>query len=338
MKARPSVITRPFPFALLLVLGVAVVLAIFSPGLGVLAHLLALGFVIGMYRWAFVGLQAARKAARQSEAALAAHQARLAEQVEERTQELARKTRDLETLLYITSHDLSEPLRAIQSFSRLIDERYGEQLDAKGRDFLRRVIRGGDRMERLIDDILTLSRAQRCVRPSRKVNGAQIVAEALARLEVLVRDSGARVAVEEELPDFHLDASWAVQAVYNLLANALKFTCDGQAPDVTVLPHTPQAGEDSGPGLRVCDRGPGVPPEHAELIFQLFQRAVARDVPGTGAGLAIVREIAERHGGRAWCESREGGGSEFIVTFGPDKAAPPLPERSAAAVDLSLNP
>ena len=69
-------------------------------------------------------------------------------------------------------------------------------------------------------------------------------------------------------------------------------------------------------GIVVRDRGPGVPPEHAERIFQLFQRAVGREVEGTGAGLAIVRQVAERHGGRAWVRPREGGGAEFILTFG----------------------
>ena len=69
-------------------------------------------------------------------------------------------------------------------------------------------------------------------------------------------------------------------------------------------------------GLIVCDRGPGVAPEHADRIFQLFQRAVGREVEGTGAGLAIVRQVAERHGGRAWVQPREGGGSEFVLTFG----------------------
>jgi signal transduction histidine kinase len=68
----------------------------------------------------------------------------------------------------------------------------------------------------------------------------------------------------------------------------------------------------------VRDRGPGVTPEHAERIFQLFQRAVGREVEGTGAGLAIVRQIAERHGGRSWVEPRPGGGSEFVITFSQD--------------------
>jgi len=69
----------------------------------------------------------------------------------------------------------------------------------------------------------------------------------------------------------------------------------------------------------VRDRGPGIAPEHEERIFQLFQRAVGREIEGTGAGLAIVRQIAERHGGSAWVEAREGGGSEFIITFADGK-------------------
>ncbi|MGH7827090.1 MAG: sensor histidine kinase, partial [Candidatus Binatia bacterium] len=230
--------------------------------------------------------------------------------------EIAAKNRDLETLLYVTSHDLREPLRAIENFSRIVNDRYRENLDDKGQDFLRRVIQGAQRLNRLLDDILTLSRSQRIAAPSEEVDGESIVLEALRRLEGKISATNAQIRVAKDFHGLRVDKTWATQAVYNLIANALKFNRSGEPPDIEIAPYRPQGPGSITGGIAVRDRGPGVAPEHGERIFQLFQRAVGREVEGTGAGLAIVRQIAERHGGSAWVERREGGGSEFIITFG----------------------
>jgi signal transduction histidine kinase len=228
--------------------------------------------------------------------------------------EIAAKNRDLETLLYVTSHDLREPLRAIENFSRMVNERYKERLDEKGQDFLRRIILGSQRLTCLLDDILTLSRSQRMGAPTEEIDGEAIVSEAVRRLDGKINATHARVRVAKNFNGLRVDKTWATQAVYNLLVNALKFTSNGEAPDVEIAPYQPRP-DSKLTGIVVRDRGPGVAPEHAERIFQLFQRAVGREVEGTGAGLAIVRQIAERHGGNAWVEPRQGGGSEFIITF-----------------------
>ena len=230
--------------------------------------------------------------------------------------EIAAKNRDLETLLYVTSHDLREPLRAIENFSRIVNDRYKDRLDEKGQDFLRRVIQGAQRLNRLLDDILTLSRSQRMGVPVEEVDGETIVSEALKRLEGKINATNAWISVVKDFRGLRVDKTWATQAIYNLIANALKFTRNGEVPDVEIAPYRSQGPAARVVGIVVRDRGPGVAPEHAERIFQLFQRAVGREVEGTGAGLAIVRQIAERHGGSAWVEPRQGGGSEFIVTFG----------------------
>jgi signal transduction histidine kinase len=233
--------------------------------------------------------------------------------------EIAAKNRDLETLLYVTSHDLREPLRAIENFSRIVNDRYSERLDDKGQDFLRRIISGAQRLNRLLDDILTLSRSQRIGAASDEVDGKSIVTEALKRLEGKINATRARIHVAKDFQGLRVDKTWATQAVYNLIANALKFTREGEAPDGEVVPYRPQAPGRNAIGIAVRDRGPGIAPEHAERIFQLFQRAVGREIEGTGAGLAIVRQIAERHGGSAWVEPRPGGGSEFVITFAEGK-------------------
>lgn len=226
---------------------------------------------------------------------------------------LMTKNKDLETLLYVTSHDLKEPLRAIESFSHLVQERYADRLDEKGSDYLRRVVRATRRLDHLLTDILELSRAQRMMPPMEEVEAEILVKEALKQLEARIKETGAQIKLLAPLPRLRVNRVWVTQGLYNLLANALKFTREGHPPDVEVAAY-----EGAGPsrvGLVVRDRGPGVPAQHADRIFQLFQRAVGREIEGTGAGLAIVRQVAERHGGCVWVEARPGGGSEFMMTF-----------------------
>ena len=162
--------------------------------------------------------------------------------------------------------------------------------------------------------LLAISRVQRMEPPTEDVEGASLVQAALLQLEGKIKKTGVQVRVANDLPRLRVHKTLVTQAISNLLANALKFTSNGHAPEIEVVPYQPGNGELAS-GIVVRDRGPGVAPEHAERIFQLFQRAVGREVEGTGAGLAIVQRVAERHGGRAWVQPREGGGSEFFITF-----------------------
>ncbi len=232
-------------------------------------------------------------------------------------EEVSARNRDLEMLLYVTSHDLREPLRAIENFSQMVSEGYVDKLDDRGQDFLGRVTRGARRMDQLLEDILMLSRAQRAELPIEGVEGSDIVLDAVSGLRAKIEGTGANVQIANEFPALPVDKTWATQAVFNLVANALKFTRNGEAPDIEIAPYLSN-GSHKGAGIAVRDRGIGVPPQQADRIFQLFQRAVGREIEGTGAGLAIVRQIAERYGGSSWVEPREGGGSEFIITFASD--------------------
>ncbi len=118
------------------------------------------------------------------------------------------------------------------------------------------------------------------------------------------------------------EKSWVVEVLFHLIANALKFTVDDAPPVVEIAPYETSPDHPAEAGFIVRDRGPGVPLDSREKIFHLFRRAVGRQIPGMGVGLAIVREVAERHRGRAFVRARQGGGSEFVVTFGaPPKSA-----------------
>ncbi len=123
------------------------------------------------------------------------------------------------------------------------------------------------------------------------------------------------MTIADSLPRLRVDPRWLRQSVFNLVANALKFVNPDEVPRIDIVGYERSSDTGTQTGLVVQDRGPGVPTEHAERIFQLFQRAVGRKVEGTGAGLAIVRQVAKRYGGNAWVESRPGGGSCFYLAF-----------------------
>jgi PAS domain S-box-containing protein len=224
------------------------------------------------------------------------------------------RNKDLETMLQITSHDLREPLRAIRMFSQMLSERYGERLDEKGRDFLIRIRRGADHLDHLFGDLLSIAQTGRILPSKDWISGTVIVREALIALKSRILETEAHIKVAEDLPNLPVSLIWGTLAIQNLIGNALKFIRDGLHPEIEIEGYSSDS--DYGQGIRVSDRGIGVPALYKEQIFELFQRAVGRDIEGTGAGLAIVRQIAERHGGRSWVEKREGGGSHFFVTFG----------------------
>ena len=239
--------------------------------------------------------------------------------------ELAQRNKDLKALLYVISHDLREPLRAIRNFSGLVVEREYESLGQSSQDMLNRVIRGAERLDQLLSDVLTLSRAQRAEPATGLVSSSQIVKEVLSDLQETIDRTGATVTVGEDLPKLKVDAFWLRQAIHNLVTNALKFTSDDQTPQFWIKryecdPSNSDQGRLVGvdrpmKGLVFEDRGPGVEPHQRERIFGLFQRGVSRTVPGTGAGLAIVAQVAERYGGRVWVEDAPEGGSRFILAF-----------------------
>lgn len=229
---------------------------------------------------------------------------------------LTERKDELETLLRISSHDLQEPLRSMRNFcSRL--QKQSDELNEDARDFVDRIAVAAERMNRLVSDVAEISMAQTSVEPIEWVNGSEIVNRVLDALSDEIEEASANVSVGDRFPDFFVDRTWVTKAVYSLVENALKFVKPGEIPDVSIEAYN-RNGEF---GFVVHDRGPGVPEQHAERIFQLFKRTVGRDITGTGAGLAIARQVAKRHRGNAWVEEREGGGSTFILTLNhTDKA------------------
>ncbi|MEM7673705.1 MAG: PAS domain-containing protein, partial [Verrucomicrobiota bacterium] len=222
---------------------------------------------------------------------------------------------DLETLLYVISHDLREPLRAIHNFSQFLTREEIKADSEKSENYLSRIMRASERMDAFLNEVMLLSRLQKMEIPYERISGNIIVEQALRSLENRIEQTRAQVTVAKDLPELKVSITWAKQAIFNLLANALKFVNPGERPDILVSPYVPLENEYRYSGIVVQDRGPGIPPESVERVFKLFQRAVGNEIEGTGAGLAIVKEVAMKHGGNVYYEARKSGGSRFTITF-----------------------
>ncbi|WP_052351950.1 PAS domain S-box protein [Deinococcus pimensis] len=229
--------------------------------------------------------------------------------------ELRRSNAELERFAFVASHDLQEPLRTIASFSELIDQRYRDTLDERGRTYLRLVTQGAVRLKRLVDDLLVFSRLDAQREPLAPVDLSAVAGEALSRLVAAVEETRADVRVAD-LPVVLGDAPELVQVMQNLVGNALKFRREGVPPEVSVI----ATREGDWWHVRVTDNGIGVEPEFRERVFGLFQRLHHRErYEGTGLGLAIVRKIVQRHGGDVWLGEAPGGGTTVHLTL---RAAP----------------
>ena len=166
-------------------------------------------------------------------------------------------------------------------------------------------------MQRLIEDLLQLSRVETKARPLAPTDAGEVVADALRLMETSIREVGATVTVGP-LPTVMADAAQLSQVLTNLVGNALKYRRPDVPPEVGI------SAERAGRFWRfaVADNGIGIEAEYFDRIFVIFQRLHTRDeYEGTGIGLAVVRKIVERHGGRIQVESTPGEGSTFFFTL-----------------------
>ena len=244
--------------------------------------------------------------------------ASLEERVAERTAQLAAANAELEAFSYSVSHDLRSPLRAIHGFSRAIAEDYDASLDDTGRDYLRRIREASQRMAQLIDDLLRLSRATRTQMRIEPIDLVPVVQQVVADLRQ-ADTPGREVA-------FHCPDTLPVKAdrdlmrivLDNLLGNAWKYTRRQAAPrvEISLLQTPPDGVEAGGPVFVVSDNGAGFDMRYAGKLFAPFQRLHTRaEFEGTGIGLATVRRIITRHGGRVWAESTLGEGTRIYFTL-----------------------
>ncbi|WP_131737888.1 sensor histidine kinase [Actinomadura roseirufa] len=223
--------------------------------------------------------------------------------LDEQAAELRRSNAELEQFAYVASHDLQEPLRKVASFCQMIERRYGDQLDERGRQYIEFAVDGAKRMQALINDLLGFSRVGRVSRPEESVELGEVARRALDNLSALVEETGAEVEIAD-LPAVPGDRTQLTQLFQNLIGNAIKFRRPDAAPRVVVDAH-----RDGGVWEFGCaDNGIGIEPRYADRIFLIFQRLHPREeYTGTGIGLALCKKIVEYHGGRIWLDTADRG-------------------------------
>jgi two-component system, chemotaxis family, sensor kinase Cph1 len=230
-------------------------------------------------------------------------------EIRSKVAELTRSNQELEQFAYITSHDLSEPLRTVASYTQLLERRYSHQFDSDARDFMAYIVGGVQRMKALMDDLLLYSRIGRRELAKEQVSLDRALDDALANLAPAVRSSSATV-LREPLPMILGDRAEMTQVFQNLVGNALRYRTEGAAPMVSV------SARDEGEEwiVEVRDNGIGIEPQYFQRIFMIFQKLHPRDhSEGTGIGLAICKKVVERHGGRITVASELGRGATFAV-------------------------
>ncbi len=242
--------------------------------------------------------------------------------LEQKNKELEMINEHLSSFAYISSHDLQEPLRKIQTFSdRILDTEY-DKLSEKGKDYLLRMQAGASRMQKLIRDILAYSRTALSEKKLELADLNELLNHAMVELEVMILEKKA-VIESDQLPDLMVIPFQIQQLFNNLLNNALKFSKPGVPSHIRIKSevvsgqeleqaHTPLTKE----YLRITfqDNGIGFEPEYSKKIFEVFQRLHGRhEYGGTGIGLAICKKIVENHSGFLSAESTLGDGAAFHI-------------------------
>ena len=224
-----------------------------------------------------------------------------------RTRELTQVNEELESFAYSVSHDLRAPLRSIDGFSRLLQERYGEVFDETGRAYLARVRNATSRMDDLIDAILKVSRIGRSELKPRMSDVSRMADEIVAELREQDPARQVDVRIDPGLGAW-ADPTLLRNLIQNLLGNAWKFTA--ATADARIRLYR------DGQALVVEDNGAGFDPNYANKLFRPFQRLHGQEeFPGHGIGLASVRRILERHGGTIRAVGEPGKGARFAFVF-----------------------
>jgi PAS domain S-box-containing protein len=231
-------------------------------------------------------------------------------QLEQSSEKIKAKNKELETFTYSVSHDLKAPLRGIDGYSRLLEEMYAEKLEEEGQKFVQSIREGTKQMNQLIEDLLAYSRLERSVFRNSKINIKELVETIL---NLLNREIAAnKVSVEANVGNCEIDTDYDGLSIVlrNLLENAIKFSSKVQSPQIKInLKENVNSW-----AIAVEDNGIGFDMKYHDRIFEIFQRLnLPEQYAGTGIGLAMVSKSVERMCGKVWAESSPGNGAKFYI-------------------------
>jgi PAS domain S-box-containing protein len=233
--------------------------------------------------------------------------------------DLENRNAELERFTYTISHDLKSPLVTINGFLGYLER------DAKAGNLerlqndIQRIQEAANRMRRLLNELLELSRIGRVVNPPVVVSFADLAQNALDIVHGQLQERGVEVIIQPNLPTVYGDRQRLVEVLQNLIDNAAKFMGDQKHPQIEIGQFEKDVNAEHGGSIFfVRDNGVGIAPEHHEQVFGLFNK-LNPNVEGTGIGLSIVKRIIEVHGGKIWIESEVGKGTTFLFTLGNGK-------------------
>jgi signal transduction histidine kinase len=239
-------------------------------------------------------------------------QRRRLREAEERLQTLEFRNQELESFVYIVTHDMKTPVVNLQGLVGLVEQDHGASLPEEVRDYLGRLRRNAERLEELLRDLLEYPRRLSVVGPRTAQPLGPIVEAAVDGLRENAEAAGVRVLIDADLPTAPCDPKRVQQVFHNLVENAIKHASTADEPRVEI------GARELGEGVRchVRDNGPGLPADQHAEIFRLFHRGPDAQAEGTGIGLAVARHLVEAHGGEIWVESEPGRGATFLFTLG----------------------
>lgn len=239
----------------------------------------------------------------------------LKKQVYESTVELRRSNEDLLHFANIVSHDLKEPVRKIKTFSSLLRNESQTDLNDNGQNYLNKVDQSAERMQGIIEGILTYSTLDKKMQSVESINLDELVEDIKTDLELIIEEKDA-ILIVSELPDIEGAPILVRQLLYNLIHNALKFSKAEQPPRVIITSTVIKKGDADCLEITIRDNGIGLDPQYAERIFNPFERLHSKDqYEGNGLGLSMCRKIAKRHNGTITASGEQDNGAEFIVTL-----------------------